>query len=191
MLMKLLELGPVCLRTMLRVGLFEAKSPACRKLNMMSRRNETKYCNKLLLHAIRDGRSEMFWWNCYIRPDMQLHQAYLMEVVTSYWPCDARTGYETDRDLRPDATLWNSHHVELDMCTMTRDQLTSLLKRYRNCRDAVLIVTISDARAERMARWVRELAGIAFVSTVKRVIDEPHGKCWLGTDGQMQAIKRP
>ncbi len=187
-----MDLGPVKEPDFIRLGFFPSKSTACRRLNKLRRRRRAREIGKLHLDALYD-HAHVYWCNRPLKFDNREHEAYVMEVVLAYWPSPARTGYDVDPDIRPDATIeigGELYHVELDTGSMSRAQVQARMKLYEGCKDTVLVVSLSAARMERMRQWCG-LGEVGFFSTIQQVVRDPYGDVWLDHAGGRAGINRP
>lgn len=188
--MHLAELGPFCLRHVMNIGLFGSKSAASRKLTTQVNKGRFRFCHKFALEEIGIMRAETFYTNRLIKQGMERHEAYVMEVIMSLWPCYARTGYDVDQRFRSDGDIEKNgimHRLELDASeNMSREQVQGRWKTYKDCLDSILIITMSPARAERLRKWTDLPRSL--VTTIQALVAEPNGKHWTANDGRKVAL---
>ena len=192
MILSLASKGPINLRHLLSLGLFNNKQTGSRRMRSLVKRRKLYHIGKLYLDGVCDQREE-FWCKRSIKLSNREHEAFTMEVVLCYHEHDAVTGPNVDQKLLPDATVKigaNTFHIEMHMGTMDRSQVQARWKKYEGCTDTILVVCRDEESLLDMMRWSKSLGQLVYFSTVVQVRSDPYGRVWRGLDGVLKAVDK-
>lgn len=107
------------------------------------------------------------------KADNMQHEVALSRVLL-HWGVPAIRGRHVDPKLLPDATLLCDApvHVELDTGSMNWNRQTARMKKYRECQDNVIFVTLSALRVDRVLKNCPFLASTLLACTYEEALHE-------------------
>ena len=124
------------------------------------------------------------------------HEWCLSRFLLRY-PFPMVRGHGVDSVLRPDATMWiedEAYHVELDRGTETTHKVKRQMEAYEQREEWVLVVCLSERRAESLYRRFEGSYGGMMFSVLEEVLGSPYGRIWRGWKGGERykwAVEKP
>lgn len=104
----------------------------------------------------------------------------------------ARNGSVSYR-IRPDAARvfpnGKIRWYELDRATEGRAEIDRKVEAYADKKRAVLFITVSDVRLQKLRRWTEALRGFAFFSVWNALVRDPRGPQWIDHAGNRVSLE--
>lgn len=187
---------PLTIRQLAWYGFYESYTAAAHAVQRLRRRkfHRLRYRGGAVLSESGVGRPLDIYCNGW-KPNHVRQELYLTDFVLALrgQPIEWLRGPFVDKKLLPDATMFfpdgARHHVELDTGSMSERQVRERWTKYALCRDALLIVTLSEARLEQVLEWSGAVSKIASVTVLKEFVQNPMGEVWRTWNGDRVSLE--
>ena len=162
----------------------------CPSVRVSNRCLVRNYENKKLLRVGRHWFSSHHWTCLYgVTPTRTLeHDVYRTMVWNAYRPENFAIDdcpYNEDMAMQIGA---ESYRVEIDRETEGRERLVGRFKKYADCTDQILFITLTHSRIRLVRRWAHLVSDIIFFTTIDQAVALPYEPIYTDCAGERYAV---
>lgn len=188
----LLDMHPVTAAMLVRIGWFEKKRKALKRLNRLVAKKRIRLVGTV---CRKTGRPENVYSRWAPNRTQLLHEVQLTELCLRL---DAgkilRGSHILDTDVLPDAEVWingDVYYLEWDRGTMGVAQIVRhRFVKYETCRHLVLWVCPTALRRDALRGHAERIRHIALFTTAGEALVSPHREIWLDYGGKKATLTR-
>lgn len=108
-------------------------------------------------------------------------------------PIEVYDGAKLKFTIRPDASrvfpTGKQGYYEMDMATEDKPDIDLKVEGYRTVKRAVLFITITEARLDKLMRWTEGLKGFSFFCLWREAVAKPRGNIWSDHHGNKISLE--